>query len=93
MSEDMLKKLLSPRERRVFIQEIKGTTSELTEMSHLLEKYLVLLEQIREEGDLTPIIERLERMEQWLIQILDKVDLTDEEQEVLAMLKTELSKK
>ena len=54
------------------------------------------LQQIREQRspptDLTPIIERLERMEGWLVKILDKVDLTEEEQELIRMMRMEMEK-
>ena len=92
MSEKLLKTLLSPRERRVFIQEIKGTTSELTEISHLLEKYLVVLEQIREQQDLSPLLKRLEGIEELLTLILGKVDLTEKAQQILSALELELKK-
>jgi len=93
MSDEMLKKLLTPKERAAIIQEIRGTTKEIIEFNQLIEKLRRVLEQIPEQLDLTPILERLDIIGQILADIAVKVDLSAEEEEVLTMLKTELSKK
>ena len=51
------------------------------------------LTKLREQIDTAPILERLDRIETLLVKILAHVDLTEEEQEVLDMLKLELSNK
>jgi len=89
MSEKMLKCLLKHEEK---VEEIIRQGQKAVGVNELIE-IRKELEQIREQQDLTPILERLDIIGQILADIAVKVDLSAEEEEVLAMLKTELSKK
>jgi len=92
MSEKMLDKLLKSKETREELIKKVGIQGRVNELIEIRKE----LAQIREQQDLTPILERLDRIEQSLESLTDlmktELRLSDKEEAILELLKKKLEK-